>query len=631
MTRFSATAGWQVRTHVPILADESLDGYVARVAAAHYMTRTLDLTSLAGATVPHRPELSRCDPERFPLVAACLRADAEELKRHGTVRPGPMPRVTFFGTTIDRRLVDIGTRRYSPAGLEASPHHRALWSLRPFPFCEDSWDLLVRECPNKTCGVIQRWQYPVGIALCDRCGEPLTRSATTKVDPEIRPQLAAAVGLVHPDPNRRTASLDRLPSGLKEMDPGELLDLLCAVAGVIDPSIRFHTARHLIKVTADHVAVVAAVSRAWPVLESWPAAFEDLVTSRLAARVGRFGDGNNGATTDFLRLPARAHLTPAVRDVVQDMRVRFSSNKSRGYSPRKAAALTGATPTGVTNARRAGQLPTLFALIGDRPLPLIDRSAIDDIVLTPAMGYEDAANRLGVTFRAVEELVAAEMLVATPTPLGRPDRARVSRSSLDALISGLEHAAAGSGHGRIPLRLAMCAVGGRLKPWRETFMEMLGGKIPFSIDAGPSALADRITVDRHAVATLLALETAENADSSAMSSHMSKLDAAATLNLHNRQIRPALEQWPSSPGLDRTVPVAAVLEMAERHITPLEINARLLAKRGAATRLLNAAGLKRISVAGYDRSSVEPILERAETDAFQQAGADVGGSASSNG
>lgn len=49
---------WRVTRVLPLIAGESLDGYVARVAAAHHMPRMAQITEVTGEIQLHRPHAS---------------------------------------------------------------------------------------------------------------------------------------------------------------------------------------------------------------------------------------------------------------------------------------------------------------------------------------------------------------------------------------------------------------------------------------------------------------------------------------------------------------------------------------------------------------------------------------------
>ncbi len=594
-------APWQVRDLHPPLAGESADGFLARVAAAEFAVRTIDFTVLAGASFAHRAALSRQDAKGIAVMADCLKVDAGDLSRRCVVEPGARRRVSFFGASLDRLHVAMGVRRFAPASLDRSEHHRALWTLRPFPFCEETWQFLVERCSS--CDAIQRWRWTNGIALCDRCAEPLNRAAADAVPTELRDRLAAAIGIAHPDPERRAQSLSLLPAELAGIGAAGLLDLLCAVAGVVDPSIRWNRSCRLIHPSAPAPATAAAVAQAWDVMKAWPSGFERLAGDRLGRREGRFGDGNDGATLDFLKLPERATLPTDVSLTIEDVRDRLRSNANQGIHIRSAAAHVGAAVKAISAARRRGEIATIFHLQANRPLPLLDRGSLEAMWGDPRVRYVQAANSLGITYRGVEELVVLGRLEpAANRPLGS-SQAAVTAPSLDLLVALLRNGSGSVLKHPMPLRDAMRFAGARLKPWGLVIDAMLAGRVDYVLRDGEGALADLMEVDADA-AIPIAREGSVESDRSFFAM-MSKRDAVETLNLHPQRNHPILATWPSDHSAAQTVPVAEVLAIARRHVSASEIALRLSLPSNSVRRACREKGIRRLSDAGYDREAFD--------------------------
>lgn len=598
-------AAWRVTTPLPPIPGESGDGYGARVAAAEFIPRLFDFTSMAGASFTHRAALSQLDGKGVRIVADCLGVEAADLAER-CMRHGQEPkRTAFFGIHIDRQHVAPTTRRFAPASLLISAHHRALWKLRPFPFCEETWQFLTDTCPNDACATVQRWRWTGGIEHCDRCGEPLTRATVEDVPVHRRDALAQAIGTIHPDPERRADSRAALPSDLAVLGPAALLDLLCAVAGVVDPSIRFPVGKRLISPKADAPRVAEAVAEAWNVLTGWPSAFGSLAAERLSTRQGRFGDGNGEATVDFLELPSRCRLDPDVEVVIRQLAAGLRSNASAGYSPRDAASRSGATSSALVKARRDGVIATVFHLADRGPVPLLERSAIDALAGDARVLHHHAAAELGVTSRAVEEMVRLGILEPAPAAPGRSGEG-IARSSLDALRRRIEANACQIADG-IPLGAAMRAAGGRLKPWASAFAALLDGKLRYGLADGADCLTARIVVAREAVALLPALRDVPVNPADPYGKLMSKADAADALNLQPNAYS-FLAEWPSSNGWTRTVPTDWVEAMTRRYISAAEISMRLGIASLSVRALMRTEGIDRLAEAGYDRNRYDVVF-----------------------
>jgi hypothetical protein len=476
--------------------------------------------------------------------------------------------------------------------------------------CErpETWTLLTTACPDRHCGAVQRWRWTRGIDICDRCGGPLDRADTPEVPLSLRASLANAVGIIHPDSATRTKALARLPDDLAAMTPAGVLDLLGAVAGVVDPAIRYPAARQLIHPNSEPGRIIEAVATAFPVLEGWPDAFVGLASERLSRRVGKHGDGNRGATIAFLDLPSRCTLQPEVANVISDMRRLLGAGREAGYSPEQAAAKCGTRPSTILAARREGRIPTVFHLDGNRAVALLGRRHVDELGRTFRIPYHAAAASLGVTYRSIEELVALGILDQCPLELKARSVPAVTGRSLNALNDRLMETGGGPIEDGVSLELAMRAVGGRLKPWAGTLCAMLDAAIPFRLDGRGRGLIRRALVGRSAWIALRDVADVPEPFPGAFSGAMSKADAADALNL-----RPSgyalLSRWPSSHGWTRTVPVCEVIAMTQSLISPAEIAARLNVASKQVRKLMRHAEVRRISHAGYDRQAFDQNIK----------------------
>ena len=599
-------ADWRVTTlHHPI-PGESADGYVARVAAAEFIPRMFDITRMAGVNFAHRSALAYQNAAGVRVVADCLRIDADDLAGRCVRDAADLRRVAFFGISLDHQHVAANTRRYSPASLRISRHHRALWKLRAFPFCEETWQLLTDCCPNPNCAAVQRWQRTGGIEHCDQCGEPLYRAVVRDVPAHLRDKLSLAVGLVHPDPTRRTAAVAALPDAIARIGPSALLDLLCAVAGVVDPGIRYSAGKRLISHGASALSVATAVAEAWTIVAGWPSAFESLAAARLATRSGRFGDGNDDATVDFLALPWRCRLDPLVADAIRKLADRLTGNGPRGYSPREAASRSGLAVTALVSARRDGRIPTIFHWVDGRPVPLLERRAIDALCDEARIQHHRAAAQLGVTSRAIEELVQLGILVSAGAAPGKSGNA-VTRFSIDALRCRIQMGASSAAVNWISLHAAMRAAGGRLKPWARAIQALNNGSLAYGLTDGTQSLTRRITVSRETVAALVALPDVPADPAQPYEPLMSKADAADALNLLPKSYT-FMNEWPSSNGWSPTVPLDWVECMARLHISAPEIAMRLSIKSDSIRALMRENGVRRLSDAGYDRPMYDVVF-----------------------
>ena len=554
------------------------------------------------------------EPDELALVAGCLDLESEELiaRRHAVLADDRQRR-SFFGVPIDARLLERRTRRFAPATLREDVWHRASWQLRPLPFCEATWTFVTDRC--HACGTVQGWSRTWGPELCDTCATTLSEGSTDPVPVELQRALHLAVGLLHHDESRRAESLHALPQALRMLGPDGCMDVLCAVSGVVDPSLRMDRNRHLLDPSADPARITRAVADAWELMRAWPDGFLSECDRRLARRVGRFGDGNGGATQFFLGLAGREGVPFALRRAVGDL-LGVIADRQDGYlDARTFSKASGVAAGRVARSRRAGLVESVIGLNEKGGImPMLPASEAERSRRRRAEGIlvERAAARIGCTFRAVEELTALGVLVPSPVVVdnSRSDRTKIEVGSLDGLLEGLLQRSASPGDAGfdVPLKRAMWSVGGRLKPWSATFVALLDGRIPFVLAPGDEPLAARINLRACALPVLQSLLNAFDDADPRFADHMSKSDAFDVLNTEGRVAEGLLDGWDSLQGLSRTVPAAELLRLARRLVSRRELAARV----GTSTRHMNGI-LSRMGVHPregdlYDREEASAAL-----------------------
>jgi len=127
---------------VPLHAGESLDGYIARVAAAHHMPRLADVTEVAGAAATARPHATFCEVSKLDALADCLRLDLETVRLHSPLWSEDAETLNFFGTAVPKDFLQFTYRRFSPTALGQSPHHRGFGSYVFCPFAPKAGPIL---------------------------------------------------------------------------------------------------------------------------------------------------------------------------------------------------------------------------------------------------------------------------------------------------------------------------------------------------------------------------------------------------------------------------------------------------------------------------------------------------------
>lgn len=579
------------------LPGESFDGYLAYRAARAHMPGPFELAALGGAHLAHYPQLAfgEADEDGLPAVAEALDIDPEELRIRSHVRTSPLRR-RFHNTTIDLRLIERRTRRFSPASLVQSPHHRALWSLRCLTFCEETWETLADACPTPYCEAVQRWRHSSGVDLCDKCGGSLKEVEVRMVPRDDRPALRFLCGFVHHDPVRNVESARALPEALAGMPGGGILEIACAVAGLHDPELRKWSVRS-IRWNDDPLRVAAAMAVAGGMLLEWPRSGERLAAERLATRRGKFGDGNEGATTDFLGLGEASQPDGPVKIAAGLLADALRANAGLGKPIKESVIGTGLTVTAMAALRRAGRVETVFHLTGDRIVPLIATKSLRRLREERGDGIPilNAATRLGITCNGVEQL----LLSGTLDPAGAADGppfsrlTRIDAGSLDRFYSRLSQAAgARPNHSWITLVEASRRMGGDLKPWGVWLDRIADGSIAAAILPGSDAIVERMMVSVHAAEIMSSTRVDVACMGGSFSPSMSKLDAVATLNLHTRHMKDAFKSWPTPADRRPCIPLEEVRRLAALCIASSELAALLGTSSIKAARAARSLGLQ---------------------------------------
>jgi hypothetical protein len=603
---------WQMAADRAPYLDESLNGYISYRAAAERLPTSFVITSLADIQYGHRSELVR-GANGLDNVADCLQADLSDLQARTYPLHTDGRRRMFFAAPIERTSIEHYTRRFSPTSLHTAPYHRAIWSLRPLPYCSETGELLQDKCPR--CGETQRWLHANGIENCDFCGSSLLEAAPIPLPEEICADLYMAAGLIHPDLARRAEAAAQLPEQIRSIGSGPAFDLLVALAGIANPTIRSTRPRRAIRTTAEALPICRAMAPAWAMLKGWPESFERFIADRLAQRRGRFGDGNAGATQDFFEFANAQTIAQPVAQLIERARERVTQNRSTGLDAKETAVVTGLKATHLVNLRRAGHLQAVFHLDGDRPHPLIDKAAAQRLadLLRSSLRIEDAALQLGTSYNGVEQLLCLGYLdsVCPIVDVGGESEIRVCSASLGRFINSIEDKlAAGFGVDAVPLAKALVGIPG-LRAWGPILANISRRKFSAYYRSRTGSLVDRILVRRTDIPVLRSIVfNRDRYPNFRFSCTMTKKDAAVALNLQSRHSTPLLASWPSNGGGERTVPVADVERLASAYVSAAELAARLGMNGRAAAAAAERVGLQRASLAGYDRKAVDDLFSR---------------------
>jgi transposase len=223
---------------------ESLLGLFSRALDRTSIVRLKQGLALAGVKPPANPSgltIVEGQADRLAALFGLDRKDiVQRLHRRSHFDHHSTEAIDFFGTKIRTQYLETIFRRVSPRALMLSPHHKAVWDLRPFSFDPTTREPLLGTCP--ICGERLRWLFVRGPTHCDVC---VTDRGFPKTDLRDHPQqvmefgdeeaIDFVIGLVDPNPNNREAVRNRVPTQLAEASNSDVFEAVMAVANCFRP------------------------------------------------------------------------------------------------------------------------------------------------------------------------------------------------------------------------------------------------------------------------------------------------------------------------------------------------------------------------------------------------------------
>ena len=415
MTPSSADVGVRLAIGADPMEDESLPGFLMRLAHGVRFRSATRLAAIAGLRQPGSAVASTVD------LGPLARLAGTEIRLLDAIRYPPTARTgfhRFLGGTVNRELIRLDLRRWCPACLSSSTYHRAAWDFALQTACPDHGLGLLDRCPG--CGRQQRWELS-DLMRC-RCGA------------DLRCAPAMAIGSAERMVARRLSELGRgtppswLATAPASCDPADLPWLLMCLGMSLTGWTRQRRIETLVSCGPDEVARV--VSAGVAALEDWPGVIHRFLTEQgdgASARNGRYGARKSlGAFYRWLTLmpdgvPKRVLAKAASEFVAADPHLSRRSHRSRLVGARSTSGeMLGLKETadrlGVATARvkrlmADGSLPA--AASAGRGVPmLIGRAAVESLAASQAgsLDLEQAAALLDISRTRVRCLVEAGVL-----------------------------------------------------------------------------------------------------------------------------------------------------------------------------------------------------------------------------
>ena len=366
-------------------------------------------------------------------------------------------KISFFGQSI-RKSFFGRSRRVSPRSLVISPHHRAMWHLRPLSFCAESLETLMTHCPDPACGAELTWHRASAPFECDNCGADLREHPQPIVDCEDPEALSFMTELISPDPTARSRSEGMIPPGLSTCTPGDLFEFALMLAGVSEAVVgsKGTTWRRLWSDADFHRLTPIKLARAARTLLRWPIGFHEMadrIRGEAGARVNRsYGTLKElGALLSLARDPLLPSRPAAILNAEIEANMKQADVVLRSGAMRTStewitmSEVTKAFGLGGGVVYRLSRRDDVIVVRGPRHSPvLLRRSQMAEIVEQDraSMRLADVEKRLGLTSTQLRSLVEIGLLawISGPAEELGTKRRRLSGASVTAFEASVLNA-----------------------------------------------------------------------------------------------------------------------------------------------------------------------------------------------
>jgi hypothetical protein len=611
-----------LRISVTPRPDESLIGVIARATRENVLESTSIVLDSAGMRLLHPGTVGRdglAFAASLATVLGCREGDVRE--RCYPSEPNAGPQVIRFGeASLIRSDMKMEKRRISPASLQSAPHHRAIWMCGLLPFCPESLELLIDQCPH--CSASLGWRMSWGIEVCEHCRSIIDAGTQQSLPSELVEDYRLFARLISPVARVRRRALAGLAPEIAALPPSVLLYLMLQL-GRIRGEGQLTLPRQMWG-RADPVILARTVARGAEIIGEWPRRLQKWVEQR----VTEAGRSDGTALRPFIKslremgLPrtAPADQIPVVHAALPNIFVHLN----RVFADVDGGRLLGneTCKALVINADKLRRLREARLIRFDMHLESKDRTRVqydarqvEEIACarrdsTPCTRLEQ---KLSLPHYAIEQLACLGLVIAELHPAIRCiDRElRLTKTSVVAFTATLEeNGPKGPPPGSmVSLGTAMRQMGGHCKPWGPLFAAMLGGEIPYWIVERPGKFLNKVLVHFADVATFTDVRFDESQwPNFPFDPTVTQVDAAEILNIDAVQIRTVIDDGTlefAPAGVARRTTKASVLKLAERIISTSEAALRLgIDARCVAGTLKRRADIRR-QLFGWSRSDFE--------------------------
>jgi transposase-like protein len=302
--------------------DESLLGYIDRASQRTVVRSLHAVLRLAGSTKNlSSPRPYNIDEDKARGIATLFKLSPHEILSRlypwGEFDHAKESTIDFFGTKIRAQYFESAIRRVSPRALRISPHHRAIWDLRPFAFDPETRERLLVRCP--VCDRRLGWSRLAGPTNCEHCRDEQGRPTDLRAFPQPLVELDDeeamdfAIALVHPDRAKRDLAHKLIPDELRSVSASDLFEAIISIASILRPS---------------NVHQNKAVGRPKSYRE-----FEDLTPDLLAMGVRAIIGGEDGFVRVADKMRTTMELRPAVHGIFKEIGPLAATAADRKIAP----------------------------------------------------------------------------------------------------------------------------------------------------------------------------------------------------------------------------------------------------------------------------------------------------------
>ncbi|WP_066479375.1 MULTISPECIES: hypothetical protein [unclassified Sphingomonas] len=603
---------------------ESLLGVVTRRSAEHFLGSTHIVTRASGIDVQRQGDaLIVATKDNIGELARLLRVDRSTLQnlvceRIGADAVGSILR--WGARTIRQRDLEVRVRRIAPSALARSPHHRQAWLLRRLPYCPETFEELIDECPS--CGRSLRWTHAKPVGFCDdpscRFGNRLIEPTGKMLRTEWHETYRHFCDLVSVNPAVAEGALKKLPNEIRVLDNPTLLDLVYLMAIIDRLEDSRAPALNARALTSD--ANAERIARGCDAVRGWPHSIREVVTHavdnlendrHLWQRLKWHSVKNPNPEIRRLLVAAVPELTASARQVVAPGRNPIMLQKE--LLERTSLQIRHMKVLQADNHLGGSRIS-----LKTRSLPKFDRARAEILIgdLKRSVNTSSVASRLGLPGYGVHQLSDSGHLdkIINPAVDAIFPNGRITAASVEELCGKLKQVALDPQphlH-TIALTAAAAIVGGGPKPWDQIVEMLLAKEIPcFANGATTHSALGCVRIGR-ADLRILRKVRAWTLDQGWLPEICSKLEASEILNATHDDVVDLVEAGVLSfraSGKKLACCTDAILSIASERMFRTEAALFLDIASQSVNAVTDAHGIPTLSGGGWCRRSMMKLLE----------------------